>query len=77
MESLGAIMPYIQIILSVLLIIGVLIQQSDASLGAIFGGGNDSGGIKRTRRGFEKFLFVGTLVVAILWAVTAFLNIVI
>jgi len=77
MESLGAIMPYIQIILSVLLIIGVLIQQSDASLGAIFGGGNDAGGIKRTRRGFEKFLFVGTIVVAILWAITAFLNIVI
>jgi protein translocase SecG subunit len=68
------ILPYIQIILSLLLIAGILLQRSEAGLGAGFGGeGGTSGHF--TRRGFERTLFIGTIIVAILFAVTAFLSI--
>ena len=46
-------------------------QQTDASLGAVFGGG-DSGGTGRTRRGFDKTLFHATIVVAIIFVVVSF-----
>ncbi len=67
------ILPYIQVILSLLLIAGVLLQRSDAGLGAGFGG--DGGSVGHfARRGFEKTLFLGTIVVAILFAASAFLS---
>ena len=69
METL---LPWLQIVLGLLLIAAVLMQQSEAGLGAAFGGG-DSGGLKHTRRGFEKFLFNFTIVVAVLFALSAFL----
>ena len=65
------ILPVIQIILSVLLVVLILLQQSEAGLGAAFGGSGDSG-FKHTRRGFEKVLFNSTIVVAILFALSAF-----
>ena len=64
-------LPYIQIFLSLLLIAGVLLQRSEASLGAAFGGDSALGG-RFMRRGFEKILFNATLVVAILFALSAF-----
>jgi len=76
MESLVNMLPYAQIVFSVFLIIGILMQQSDASLGAVFGGGNDAGGIQHTRRGFEKILFNGTIVIATLFIITAFLSLI-
>lgn len=69
------ILPYIQIVLSLLLIVGVLLQQGDAGLGSAFGSDPMAGG-RYNRRGFEKTLFRGTIVVAILFAVTAFLSLV-
>ena len=48
---MAQILSYIQILLSILLIIGVLLQRSEASLGAAFGGG-DAVGNKFSRRGF-------------------------
>ena len=65
------ILPYIQILLSLLLIAGVLLQRSEASLGSAFGGDSASGG-HFMRRGFEKILFNATLVVAVLFALSAF-----
>ncbi len=65
MTIIANILPYIQIILSIILIAAILLQQSDAGVGGVLGGG-DSGGLYHTRRGFEKFLFVMTIVVAIL-----------
>lgn len=63
-------LPYIQVVLSILLIIGILLQRSEAGLGSGFGGA-DSGSTKYARRGFEKFLFNSTIVIAILFTVTA------
>ena len=65
------ILPYIQIILSLFLIAGVLLQRSEGSLGSAFGGDGTTGG-HFTRRGFEKILFNATLVVATLFALSAF-----
>lgn len=65
MTIIANILPYIQIILSIILIAAILLQQSDAGVGGVLGGG-DSGGLYHTRRGFEKFLFVMTIVIAIL-----------
>ncbi len=76
MTIIANILPYIQIILSIILIIIILIQQSDAGAGGVFGGG-DGGGLHHTRRGFEKFLFISTIVISILFAVSSFLAIVI
>lgn len=67
-----AVLPYIQITLSVLLIAAILLQRSEAGLGAAFGGSGDAG-FKHTRRGFDKFLFYFTITVAILFAISAFI----
>lgn len=68
------ILPYLQIILSVILIASILLQQSSAGVGGAFGGG-EGGGMYNTRRGFEKFLFTFTIVIAILFATFAFIAI--
>ncbi|OGJ05179.1 preprotein translocase subunit SecG [Candidatus Nomurabacteria bacterium RIFOXYB1_FULL_36_10] len=70
MTIIANILPYIQIILSIILITAILLQQSDAGVGGVLGGG-DGGGLYHTRRGFEKFLFVLTIVIAILLTASA------
>ena len=65
------ILPYVQIVLSLLLIAGILLQRSEASLGSAFGSDSAIGG-RFMRRGFEKILFNATLVIAILFALSAF-----
>jgi preprotein translocase subunit SecG len=65
------ILPIIQVILSILLVIGILLQRSEAGLGSAFGADGMSS-TRYSRRGFEKFLFNGTIVIAILFIVTAF-----
>lgn len=65
MTIIANILPYIQIILSIILTAAILLQQSDAGVGGVLGGG-DSGGLYHTRRGFEKFLFIFTIVIAVL-----------
>ena len=62
--SIAAIMPYIQIILSVLLIGGVLLQQSEAGLGGAFGG---SSNVYSTKRGVDKVLHYTTIITSILF----------
>jgi preprotein translocase subunit SecG len=48
-----------QIIISVLLILAVLLQVKGGGLGGIFG---QSESIFRTKRGLEKWLFIGTVI---------------
>jgi protein translocase SecG subunit len=68
---MAQILPYIQVALSILLIVGVLLQRSEAGLGSAFGGDGMSGG-RYSRRGFEKLLFNSTIVVSILFVLAAF-----
>lgn len=69
----ASILPYIQIILSILLIGGILLQRSEAGLGSAFGADNMNT-VQYTRRGGEKTLFIATIIIAILFAVSAFLS---
>lgn len=70
MTIIVTMLPYIQIILSIILVAAILIQHSDAGVGGALGGG-DGGGLYHTRRGFEKFIFTFTIVISILFAVSA------
>jgi protein translocase SecG subunit len=70
MTIIANILPYIQIVLSCILTVAILLQQSGAGVGGALGGG-DGSSLYHTRRGFEKFLFVTTIVVAILFAASA------
>ena len=69
------ILPYAQIILSVILVRAIMPQQSGAGLGGALGSG-DTGSFHHTRRGFEKFLFYLSIICGILFALFAFLSIV-
>ena len=75
MTSISGLLPYVQIILSVLLIGSILMQQSEAGLGGAFGGDSFSTA-HRTRRGFERTLFIWTIVLSILFGLSALLALV-
>ncbi|MEK7116833.1 MAG: preprotein translocase subunit SecG [Patescibacteria group bacterium] len=66
-------LPYIQIILAVLLSALVLIQHSEGSLGAAFGGSGMDSAI-RTRRGPELWIFRATIIIACLFVASTILN---
>jgi len=67
MEFVRITLPWAILGIAILIVVVTLLQQSDASLGSAFGGGSDSS-LHRTRRGFEKFLFILTIVLGILFA---------
>ncbi|MBI2046343.1 MAG: preprotein translocase subunit SecG [Parcubacteria group bacterium] len=68
---MATILPWVQIILSGILITLILIQQSSAGAGGAFGGG-DGSGIQYTRRGAEKVIFNATVITAICFGLAAF-----
>ncbi len=70
MELLKAILPYAELTLSLLLILGIVLQQRGANLGGAFGGDNFASTFYK-RRGAEKFLFNATIVVAVLFVAAA------
>ena len=76
MSLVANILPYAQIILSVILIVAILLQQSGAGVGGALGG-SDTGSFHHTRRGFEKFLFYLSLICGILFALFALLSMII
>ena len=76
MALLHGLLPYVQIALSILIIVCVLLQRTGASLGGAFGADNFSSGF-HTRRGLEKTLFQATIVLGILFAISALINLVI
>ncbi len=76
MNLVAKLLPYAEIIVSVILVLSILLQQSGAGVGGALGG-NDAGNFHHTRRGFEKFLFYLSIVCAILFALLALLSIII
>ncbi len=69
-------LPFIQITLAILLIAAVLLQQRGSSLGGAFGGDNFSSAFHK-RRGAELFLFKFSIVIAILFVLSAVLSLVV
>lgn len=76
MATISTILPYIQIILSLLLTAAILLQQRGSSMGGAFGGDNFSAAY-HTRRGAELFLYRFSIVVSILFVASAFLSLMI
>ncbi len=64
----------VQIVISALLIVAILLQQKGVGLGAAFGG---SSNVYSTKRGVDKILFRATIVLAVLFFVTAAANLLI
>jgi protein translocase SecG subunit len=73
-DSVLPALPYIQIILSILLVAVILLQQRGSSLGGAFGGDNFSASFNK-RRGAEQFLFQLSIGIAILFVLATFLNV--
>lgn len=63
-------LPYLQIIVSLLLLFSILIQANGTSVGRSFGGGASY----HTKRGAEKTLFVATIVLAVIFVSLSLLN---
>lgn len=74
LQTVEPALPFVQIILSVLLIAAILLQQRGSSLGGAFGGDNFSSTFHK-RRGAELFLFKFTIGIAVLFVISAFINI--
>jgi preprotein translocase subunit SecG len=72
----GTYVNIIQIILSVALIAAIVLQSKGAGLGGL-SGGSEGGGVFRARRGVEKLLFNITIVLAIVFFITAVINVVV
>jgi protein translocase SecG subunit len=73
-SALPSVLPYAQIVISVLLVVSILLQQRGSSLGGAFGGDNYSSAFHK-RRGSEKFLFQFSIVTAVLFVVSALLSV--
>ena len=58
-------MAIAQIAISVLLVVFVLLQQKGTGLSLTFGGGMGGGEFYHSRRGIEKVLHYGTIVLAV------------
>jgi preprotein translocase subunit SecG len=71
--TLGIALQIILIILSVALVAAIILQAKGSGLGNLFGGGDASFGITKTRRGLEKTLFQITIVLSASFLATALL----
>lgn len=71
---MNSILLVLQIIVSLLIVLCVVFQQSGAALGSAFGGGGE---FQATRRGFEKKLYVATIVLTCIFIILGVLNLII
>ncbi len=68
--------PYVQIVLSIILITLILLQNSDASAGGAFGQSDNWNAGFHTRRGSEKTIFIATIVIAVIFVILAIMALV-
>lgn len=72
MNTITHVLPWIQLALSIFLVILIIIQRSaDGIEGAL--GGTRPNMTYFARRGAERFIFIATVIIAILFAVSAVL----
>lgn len=65
MSILALALPWLQVASAVLLIGAILLQRGDEGLGSAFGGA--LGGVFYAKRGMEKWLFISTIVLAVIF----------
>lgn len=75
MILIANLLPGVQMVLSVLLIGAIILQQRGAGLGGAFGDQGQDTFYKR--RGAELFLFKATIVLAVLFALSALVALII
>lgn len=68
--NLVDILKYLLAVNGVVLIIFVLLQNRSGGLGTVFGG-SGGGEFYRSKRGLEAFLYNGTIILGILFAVVS------
>lgn len=73
MTLLASILPWLQIVLAILLVTGILIQRGEEGLGSAFGG-SSGGGVSYAKRGVEKQVFIATIIIAILFFITSVIS---
>jgi preprotein translocase subunit SecG len=61
----------IQIVVSIALIVVILLQVKGGGLGGIFG---QADSVFRTKRGIEKWLFLGTIVLVVIFIVLSIIS---
>lgn len=66
------IIEIVQLVVSIALIAAILMQNRGSGLGAAFG---SEGNVYRTRRSFEKILFQATIVLSVVFLLTALINV--
>lgn len=71
---MNSLIPYIQIIVAVGLMSLILLQQGGSGLGSAFGGDGGGGGDYSTRRGVQKHLFTGTVILGAIFIALAVIN---
>lgn len=76
MKTIQAILPYIQIVLAVILMAAILLQRTGAQIGGAFGGSDNFSSAYHTRRGFERTLFIISIIIAILFAAAALITLI-
>lgn len=76
MKTIQAILPYIQIVLAVILMAAILLQRTGAQIGGAFGGSDNFSSAYHTRRGFERTLFIISIIIAVLFAVAALITLI-
>ena len=72
MELVAVALPYIQITLAVLLVGGILLQQSGSGVGGAFGGDNFSAGFHLEAVSKHLLKFQATIILATLFALSTF-----
>lgn len=68
--ELATILSWVQIAVSIALVVLILLQKNEGGLGGAFGGG-DGGGAHYQKRGAERILFNATIVLAIAFGLLA------
>ena len=61
----------IQIVVSVALVVAILLQVKGGGLGGILG---QSDSVFRTKRGIEKWLFLGTIVLVVIFVILSIIS---
>ena len=74
---LSNIVTITQLVVAAALIALILLQERSSGLSGILGGGGGDGGFYQTRRGLEKIIFVGTIVLIALFVILSLIRLVI